>query len=78
MYIDGYPIKTWHNTFRTDAIARTGEWFTVCNNRNTDNNPQFYLSECVISKGLKYGGKFDLPNKVNLIYQIIFISSTQP
>ena len=71
MYIDGYPIKTWHDTFSTDAIARTGEWFTVCNNRNTDNNPQFYLSECVISKGLKYGGKFDLPNNFYKQYTTI-------
>ena len=71
MYIDGYPIKTWHDTFRTDAIARTGEWFTVCNNRNTSSNPQFYLSECVISKGLKYGGKFDLPNNFYKQYTTI-------
>lgn len=71
MYIDGYPIKTWHNTFSTDAIARTGEWFTICHNRNTGSNPQFYLSECVISKGLKYGGKFDLPNNFYKQYTTI-------
>ena len=71
MYIDGYPIKTWHNTFRTDTIARTGEWFTICHNHNTNFNPQFYLSECVISKGLKYGGKFDLPNNFYKQYTTI-------
>ena len=71
MYVDGYPIKTWHNTFSTDAIARTGEWFTICHNHNTNLNPQFYLSECVISKGLKYGGKFDLPNNFYKQYTTI-------
>lgn len=71
MYIDGYPIKTWHNTFSTDKIARTGEWFTICHDRNTNLNPQFYLSECVISKGLKYGGKFDLPNNFYKQYTTI-------
>ena len=71
MYIDGHPIKTWHNTFSTDRIARTGEWFTICHNHNTNLNPQFYLSECVISKGLKYGGKFDLPNNFYKQYTTI-------
>ena len=71
MYIDGYPIKTWHQRFSTDAIARTGEWFTICHNRNTNSNPQFYLSECVISKGLKYGGKFELPNNFYKQYTTI-------
>ena len=71
MYIDGYPVKTWHQRFSTDVIARTGEWFTICHNRNTNSNPQWYLSECVITKGLKYGGKFDLPNNFYKQYTTI-------
>ena len=71
MYIDGYPIKTWHQRFSTDAIARTGEWFTICHNRNTNHNPQWYLSECIITDGLKYGGKFDLPNNFYKQYTTI-------
>ena len=69
LYIDGYPIKTWHQTYSTDYVARNGEWFIIANQFN--NNQQWYISECIISKGLKYGGKFDLPNNFYKQYTTI-------
>lgn len=69
MYVDGVPIKTWHNIFNTDAIARTGEWFTLLNNTNA--GYQWYLSEMIITKGIKYGGMFKLPSNFYKQYTTI-------
>ena len=69
MYIDGYPIKTWHQYYSTDYVARNGEWFAIATSNN--NNQQWYLSECIITDGLKYGGKFDLPNNFYKQYTTI-------
>ena len=69
LYIDGYPIKTWHQYYSTDYVARNGEWFAIATSNN--NNQQWYLSECIITDGLKYGGKFDLPNNFYKQYTTI-------
>ena len=69
LYVDGYPIKTWHQYYSTDYVARNGEWFAIATSNN--NNQQWYLSECIITDGLKYGGKFDLPNNFYKQYTTI-------
>ena len=42
MYVDGIPIKTWHQVYSTDYVARNGEWFLIGDSFNSI--LQWYIS----------------------------------
>ena len=69
MYVDGIPIKTWHQVYSTDYVARNGEWFLIGDSFNS--NLQWYISEVIITKGIKYGGMFKLPSNFYKQYTTI-------